>query len=320
VYRDIFKGSIFKVCLKMSKVKNPTKPNVGKAIKAEAFTNEDKVLIKLGNWDMKTMRNYSKYISLLNRVPYTKRVLNTMIDVGTMYQPIERNILRPDWLFGELKDWNEYRAARRAQLDLHKRDIIETKDKKGGKALVVTSRGHKLYYKKYPLAALRKEKWDGFWTIIMYDFPEVIKSAREIFRKRLISYGCGSPQLSILATPLSLEEPIRQLIVGEKLERYVWILRAEGVLGMKNRDVALKAWPISELNDLYRKLFDILPKVKKHKDRKILMRAWGRFFLAVNFSDPHLPFELLPDNWLGERCKKEFSKFTLVGLIKSVLS
>lgn len=93
-------------------------------------------------------------------LPSHRKALSGMIKFEEMYQPIRRGPYYVD-VFGTLGAKNEERKGRRAQILLNKRDLIQTFDEAHGKRIVVTSRGHKIFYEDYPLAKLRKERWDG---------------------------------------------------------------------------------------------------------------------------------------------------------------
>ncbi len=81
--------------------------------------------------------------------------------------------------------------------------------------------------------------------------------------------------------------------------------------------MAKKAWPIiDELNTLYEELLEVLPRAKK--DRKLKER-WREYFLAVNNADPYLPFKLLPKDWKGGKCEKEFVKLGSLGFFKAFI-
>jgi len=241
-----------------------------------------------------------------------KKVLAGMIKFEEMYQPIRKGPLFVD-ISGSLEATNLERADRRAQILLNRRDLIQTFDGTRGKRLVVTSRGHKIFYEDYPLAKLRKKPWDGVWTVVMYDFPEKNRVLRRRTRRRLIKLGFGCPQISILVSPLPIEDPIQQLLEGEGVADRVWVLRAERVLGMENHEVVRKAWPITyDLNWLYGELLQVLPEVEGDTE---LLSQWRVYFLAVNNADPYLPLELLPDDWLGVDCKKEFLKLGRTGFL-----
>ncbi len=113
------------------------------------------------------------------------------------------------------------------------------------------------------------------------------------------------PQESLLVCPLPLETAIEDLVEGEKLSDCVWVLKAERVLGLENVEVAKRAWNLEKINGLYGKLLEVWPRVKVSKS-KGLKSDWERLYLSVDLVDPYLPFELLPEDWLGEKCRKQF--------------
>ena len=298
------------------KLKNPNNHKIeSNKIENKKQKTTTTSLAELGSWDIKTTKLFRKYLIKYESLPSYKKILNSMIKFKDMYQPIVKGSTYID-LFSRLAVINEEKRLKRIQVYMNKRDIISTFDEIHGKKLVITSRGRKIFYKDLPLTKLRKEKWNGWWTIIMYDFPETIRTKRVFIRRKLMSFGFGTPQISILASPLPLEKGMQKLIEGENLKKFVWVLKAKSVLGMKNDEVAKKAWPIDEINQLYNQLLKILPKIKKDK---ILIQEWRTYFLAIDHADPYLPFELLPKNWLGETCAHKFVKLSRFGTLKSLL-
>ncbi len=268
-------------------------------------------------WDFKTTKRFNFFLAEYETLPSYKKVLSTMIKFKEMYQPIRKSSTYVD-PFGHLASINEERKLKRIQVYMNKKDIINTFDEIHGKRLVITSRGHKIFYHDYPLAKLRTRSWDGIWTVIMYDFPEKLRKFRNFIRRKLKESGFGSPQLSVLISPLPIDEGIQELIEGEKMEKFVWTLRARKVLGMENQEVARKAWPLDEINGLYKKLLKVLPKIKNVNNHKLLDN-WKCYFLALNHADPYLPFELLPKDWMGEVCEKEFVKLGPAGFLRALL-
>lgn len=267
------------------------------------------------NLKFKHQKLFNKYLINYETLPSYKKILSTMIKFKGMYQPITRGPLYVDTL-GHLATINEIRKVRRMEVYLNKRDLIQTFDENWGKRIIVTSRGHKIFYEDYPLAKLREKPWDGIWTVVMYDFPEKERAKRKMIRDKLIKLGFGSPQISILISPLPIEKPVQQFLEGKGVEDKVWTLRASRILGMENREVALKAWPIiKELNILYKELLEMLSKTEKEKE---FLSLWKTYFLAVNSADPYLPFELLPKDWKGKECEKAFIKLGPGGFLKAL--
>lgn len=257
-----------------------------------------------------------RYLAQFETTPNYKKLLHSMIKFEDMYLPLRKGRWQVD-IFDQIGAINEHRQLKRAEIYMNKKDLITAAAGAEGRKLVVTSRGHKIFYEDYPLAKLRKDPWDGNWTIVSYDFPEKIRGKRDYFRKRIVKFGFGSPQQSLFVSPLPLETALQKFIEGGNLSEFVWVIRAERVLGMKNRDVARKSWNLKELNELYQTLLDSLPQTKKSKRA---LEKWQKYFLALNSADPYLPAELLPKGWLGAKCEKEFKKLNPVRFIKSLLS
>ena len=284
---------------------------------ARAITRQPsktKPLSRLAGWDIKTANLFERYLSVYQKLPSYKKILNSMIRFEEMYQPVRKGRWQVD-IFDQIGALNEERRCERAKIYMYKRDLINTIDDIKGKRIVVTSRGHKIFYRDYPLARLRKEKWDSNWTVVMYDFPEKIRSKRNYIREKLMKFGFGSPQISILISPLPLEEPVQKLIEGEKVKNFVWVLTSKRLWGMDNKEVAQKTWPVDELDFLYNTLLKALPPAKKEG----ILDQWKEYFLATNTADPYLPLELLPKTWAGGRCEKEFVKLGFGGALRLLL-
>lgn len=275
-------------------------------------------LWEIGNWDVKVIREFRNLLTSYGQVPSTKRLINSMIKFENMYQDITPNPFHFD-LFSAIDDINSERRARRARIYLNKKDIIKTVDGKNGKRLILTSRGHKIFYEEYPLAKLREEKWDSDWTLITYDFPNTKRTERNYLRHKLTDFGFGCPQESLYVSPLPLSKPLHNLIEGEGYRQYVWVTVSKRVLGLSNREICQKAWNLDRLNGLYEKLLTVLPKIRK-LGNKNLIDEWKNYFLALNNADPYLPRELLPEYWKGGICEKEFAKMGLPSLLNIIFN
>lgn len=273
-------------------------------------------LLELAGWDIKTARKFKGLLEDYAQTPSAKALLASMIKFEEMYQPLYRGVFRPD-PFGVIEGENEYRTAKRAEVYLRQKDLVKVTGGAGGKRLILTTRAHRVFYEEYPLAKLRKQKWNSLWTLITYDLPNRLRNRRDFLRKKLKGLGFGCPQESLYVSPLPLAAPLKELVVGENLADYVWVTAARRVLGLDNREVAERAWHLGEINDLYGQLLEVLPRVKK-AGHKQLLTEWQRYFLAVDLADPYLPRELLPEDWVGERCRRQFSRLGLWGLLKSL--
>lgn len=279
-------------------------------------SKKSKSLKELGGWDVKTTQEFANLLSALEGTSTSKTLLNSLIKFEGLYKDIKRRPFSTDY-WTDLEGINEERRAKRARLYLAKKDLLKVTGKGGNKKLILTSRAQRVFYEEYPLARLRDEKWDGSWTIITYDFPNTRKADRDYFRNKLKVLGFGCPQESLYVSPLPLSEPLLELIKGEELGEYVWVTRAQGVLGLTDVEVAKKAWALDKLASLYNKLLEVLPRVKKINEQKI-KTEWQEHYLALDNADPYLPKELLPNGWPGNECKKEFERFGLPGLLRTL--
>ena len=141
-------------------------------------------------WDTKTVKAFDRLLIAYNLAPRSKKFIRSLIKFESMYPELKPRPFQVDYL-GTLRGLNEYRRARRVKAYLAKRDLVKTFDQDGGKRLVLTSRAHKIFYQDYPLARLRKEKWNGTWTLVSYDFPEKLKVSRGFIRRKLTHLGSG---------------------------------------------------------------------------------------------------------------------------------
>ena len=268
------------------------------------------------DWNIKEISQFRALQLSFDSTPTSKALISSMIKFSQMYTPLVANPFHVDFT-NNLESKNEERAGRRARAYLYRKDLLKSVDKDGNRSLVLTTRAQKIFYQEYPLSKLRGKKWDGYWTVVMYDFPENKKTVRDYFRRKIKHLGFGSVQESVFVSPLKLTDAVQSLIEGEKVEPQVWALRCERVFGLTNHEVASVAWNLEQLNHLYRLLLDILPRIKKQ--RRDFLDEWKKYFLALNLEDPYQPKELLPTGWLGEKCQKEYLKLSPLGFIKDLL-
>lgn len=264
----------------------------------------------LDEWNLPSLQLLEKYLLTYEKLPSYKKLLYSMILFSDMYRPLDstrRKKLAIPGLAEVEQAENAHRALKRAEIYMNKRKLIRAVDEKGRKSIVVTSSGEKNFYKQYPLAKLRQKKWDGIWRMVMYDFPEEKRALRNQLRRDLKKYGFGSPQISIYISPLQLATPIQQLIESKDYQKYVWVTRAETVLGKSNVEIARDSWPLAALNDLYTRLGQSYFRVLDNEELEIF---WQSCFLAVDHQNPYLPKELLPEDWQEETCRKLFEKLS----------
>lgn len=258
---------------------------------------------------------FKKLLQKYQQVPTSKKLLHSMVRFEELYAPdygyqdlLSRTFpFLPDPFGNE-----EIRQANRARIYNTHKDLIKTTEGRRGKSLILTSKGRKVYFQKYPLAQLRKKPWDGNWTLVSYDIPSNKQQnyLRDKLRYNLLNYGFGQLHQSLMVSPLPLEEPIQEFIEGERLEEFAVVMRSKRIWGFSNQEIARKAYDLGRFQLLYNELNDTFEQANKARAD---LKCWRAYYLAVDNADPQLPGELLPDGWPGEGVRKKFaSSFSIL--------
>jgi len=257
---------------------------------------------------------FEKLLGEYQQVPRSKRLLCSMARFEDLYSPRYgyQDILSRTFPFLPDPFGNEeIRRAKRAQIYNTRKDLVKTVDGHHGKVLILTSKGRKVYFQKYPLARLRKKPWDGNWTLVSYDIPSNKQQnyLRNKLRYNLRNFGFGQLHQSLMVSPLPLEEPIQEFIEGEGFEEFAVVMRSRRIWGFSDREIAQKAYDLDSLRSLYEELDETFEQAcKKASD----LKRWRMYYLAVDNSDPQLPDELLPNDWPGDDVRRKFiSSFSI---------
>jgi len=140
--------------------------------------------------------------------------------------------------------------------------------------------------------------WDKRFYLITYDIPEKERKNRDLLRRFLKKIGCGLLQESLWITPYNPKKVINEYVAEAGLEEQILIsdMGKDGQVGQEDiRELINRVYGLDELNEGYR---EFINKVTKKKYPKMEMTSW---FFSILKDDPQLPFELLPDVWLGEK-------------------
>ncbi|MFZ5366236.1 MAG: CRISPR-associated endonuclease Cas2 [Patescibacteria group bacterium] len=186
------------------------------------------------------------------------------------------------------------------------------KIQKGGNVFYrLTSLGSERIKENIPIVRLASKPWDKKWRLVIFDIQEKNKSTREALRDKLISLGFGMWQESVYITPFDIEQEINQYLVSKKLSQEAVCLVAQRSDLGDDRALANYVWKLGKLNEEYRDFFEDCQRVREKRGDKIteVQRLWLAYQDLI-FKDPHLPKELLPVDWLGERerARREFSR------------
>lgn len=197
----------------------------------------------------------------------------------------------------KFKRQNFYMAVKRA---LEAGDI-EKVIKKGKPYLRIVGKGRRRLIRDFPLFSLQKEKWDKRWRLVFFDIEEVNRNVRDKFRRKLGQLGFGQFQRSVYISPFPIEKEMQEFIKSLNLEEKAYLLVTQRLFVGNERLLAEKVWHLHKINEDYREILEQLgEKIDEAKKREIRAR-----YLEVLLSDPCLPYELMPEDWLAEKVRKK---------------
>ncbi|MDZ7586665.1 MAG: CRISPR-associated endonuclease Cas2, partial [Patescibacteria group bacterium] len=140
--------------------------------------------------------------------------------------------------------------------------------------------------------------WDKRLYLITYDIPEKERKSRDQLRRFLQKIGCGLLQESLWITPYNPKKVINEYVAEAGLEKLILIsdMGKDGEIGQEDiRELINRVYGLDKLNERWR---EFINKAAEKKYREMERVGW---FSSILKDDPQLPFELLPDNWQGEK-------------------
>lgn len=206
----------------------------------------------------------------------------------------------------------DFNAAqiRKALVNLHQRGLIRTL-KKEAALPEITKIGLKRLNNSFPFYD-QKRVWDGSLYIITYDIPTKANTKRAIFRDNLIKLKATKLQDSAYLTPYNPREIIRELIDEFKIPGQILVSTLDPHDAFGETDIKGFLWDtyeLEEVNDRYAifisKHSRLQPKALSEK--KIRLQV-AFAYLSILQDDPQLPFDLLPDDYLGDEAYLLFRK------------
>ena len=79
-------------------------------------------------------------------------------------------------------------------------------------------------------------KWDRKWRVVIFDIPQEMHNARNLFRSKLKTLGFATLQKSIYVFPYPCEDELGDICKRHKLNDYVDIILADS-LGSRQEDI-----------------------------------------------------------------------------------
>lgn len=111
---------------------------------------------------------------------------------------------------------------------LEKQEMISIKDNDGKISIEITEKGKRRLleydFENIELKVKRRDSRDSKWRLIIFDIPENLKSAREIFRRKLLQLGFIRLQDSVFASAYPCKKEIDFLCHFLEISDYVTLV------------------------------------------------------------------------------------------------
>lgn len=158
----------------------------------------------------------------------------------------------------------------------------------------------------------RSARWNGEWHILTYSIAEGQRELRDELRTQLSWLGYGLLSNATWVCPHDLEPEVAALVARLGIAANVEMFSGRhGGFG-DERALAARCWNLGEINTRYEAFIEkYRPAYEEHRRRladsgevddltcfvrrTLLIHEYRKF----PFSDPQLPSELLPDDWIG---------------------
>lgn len=167
----------------------------------------------------------------------------------------------------------------------------------------LTPKGQK-YARKLIPEYKKPQKWDGQLWLITYDIPEEQGKTRKMLFDYLKEIGCGMIQKSVF---LSINDPrkwLKNFVQENNLTGLVITshLGRDGNIGEENTNsLVSRVYQIPELEKRYWAWMDKVNNIGSAGSHQAIFS-----YLSILKSDPVLPLELLPKDWIGDKARKIF--------------
>ncbi len=155
--------------------------------------------------------------------------------------------------------------------------------------------------------------WDGSWTLVVIDASEGSARQRTLLRQELGWAGLGVVAPNVMASPVIDATVAADVVASVGGFERVLVSRSRIVAGTATIDgeqLARRCAPLDETAERYRRFVDeFAPRrgrsarwspAEAFAFRIVLVAAYRRIVLT----DPVLPAELLPVDWIGDRARR----------------
>lgn len=173
---------------------------------------------------------------------------------------------------------------------------------------IITKIGLKQLSQKVP-HYLEKRPWNKRVYLINYDIQESISHIRKQLYKYLLEIKCAPLQKSTFISVYNPTGLIKSWVKMKSIPQEILIsdLGPDGSLGERPLpELVSNAYHLPDLNNEYAIFLNEFPL---HSITNSIIKTKAIFsFNSILTRDPQLPFELLPNDWLGDKAFTRYQK------------
>lgn len=168
----------------------------------------------------------------------------------------------------------------------------------------ITSAGYKRLKSLLPAYQL-KRPWDKAVYLIIYDIEEDKHYLRDKLREYLIKLGAGFLQASVWLIPYNPQQILKDFssknyFAGEII---VSCIGKDGYIGEESLEQLInRVYKLDDLNYQYKEFINKFSHLRVDKWQTAVA------YLSILQQDPQLPWELLSDDWLGDKAYRLYQK------------
>lgn len=235
---------------------------------------------------------------------FARRATTVLADAFTWYGDLLESRGRSAWRNQSYGSDRAYQAAVRR---LRKQGVVTSRPRGGGAPLLRVS----------PLVPVEqavrdprpwwRERWAGYWYVLVYDVPEQNRRYRDHLRRLLMHHRCGCLQHSVWVSPRDLRALFDDLSTAAAVEDMAHLFEARTVLGRGSRRVVAEAWDFVAINGRHERFQrDAAAALVALRNGGLppsaitaLAREELQAYRAVIEQDPLLPKGLSPPDYAG---------------------
>lgn len=154
----------------------------------------------------------------------------------------------------------------------------------------------------------KKRPWDKVVYLVTYDIPASQNYHRDELRRVLKRLGAGMLQKSVWLTPYNPGKILKDFSNQSNFQGEIIVscIGKDGYIGEQElKSLIVRVYQLDDLNIRYQKF------IQKITNQSFDKSYAYTYYLSILKNDPQLPFELLPEDWLGDKAYRVLTKFFL---------